>query len=135
MDEDKSQSIAYTRFDARTAAALDQRVVSLESNVSNLIKAIEKLNTSFESLARSLMHSEKTNWPLFVSVVAVAITLIAGLGWMWIRPLESRIERIETNRYSIQDEPQNVRIDLLKEEMERQNQQIERLRNQVKNAQ
>jgi HAMP domain-containing protein len=120
-------AISYTRLDARTAAVLEQRVVSLESNIQSLVKSMEKLDESFERLTKALTQSEKTNWPLFISILAVSMTLFAGVGWVWLRPFETRIERIENNRFSTQDPSQNIQI-------EQNKQEIERLRNRVNNA-
>jgi hypothetical protein len=46
---------------------------------------MEKLDESFERLTKVLTQSEKTNWPLFVSILAVSMTLFAGIGWIWLR--------------------------------------------------
>ena len=124
---DEKDAIAYTKLDARTAAVLDQRVLSLEKNVAALIMSIEKLNTSFEKLALGLSQSEKTNWPNMVAISGLFITVIAGLWFLAINPLENRISRIEDNRFSTEDGPQNVKIENLARE-------IERLRNQVKHG-
>jgi hypothetical protein len=120
MTDDDKQSIGYTRLDARVAGILEQRVASLEAK-------IDVLNAALEKTTAALSKSEKTDWPTFVAIAAVVATVVGGLGYITISPMDSRIERIENNRYSSQDAPQNVKIELIERE-------IERLRNKVRDG-
>lgn len=74
----------------RNTNNLDTRVASLETDMANLVRSVDRLGESFERLASKV--GAGTNWGVLGTWSAVLLTIFGGIGWLTITPITKIIE-------------------------------------------
>ena len=81
------------------------RVATLESDVSNLVRSVERIGESVDRLNSRMVAGKSTNWGALAAWSTVLVSVIGGLGYLAIVPLRAGVER------------NNMRAEMLSQEM------------------
>lgn len=107
---------------------LDSRVAALESDMSNLIRSVDRLNQSIDGMSQRVSASGATNWGVLGTWTAVLVTVIGGLGTLALLPVRERMlevdSRLELHRNELGHPATLVSLQALKEDYEETKDQL-----------
>jgi len=110
--------------DVRTLGAdvklMGERIVGVESGISNLGRSFDRFYQSFEKSSTNQRELQRTQWPVIFGTVSILLILGGALGSGYLRD-QNRIEKdvtvIKSKRISENDPVQDARIKDLEEEV------------------
>lgn len=79
--------------------SLDRKVAALEADVQNLNTAVSRLTTTIQNLADQLNKNSSTNWSVLAAWSAVIISILGGLGYLAMNPVQNKVFQIEHRFY------------------------------------
>lgn len=81
------------------SSSLDEKVASLETDVNNLNRNMSRLTEAVQMLTDKITQQSSTNWNVLAAWSAVIISILGGLGYLALSPLQREMVRIESRFY------------------------------------
>lgn len=105
-----------------SADSLDQKVAALESDVQNLSRNMGRLTEAVQALSDKFSQANSTNWSVLAAWSAVIISILGGLGYLALTPLQRGFYQVEQRFYLHEHngghEEMKIKVHALKERVQ-----------------
>jgi len=81
---------------------IDSRVTALESDMTNVVRAVDRMSDILDRLSSRMAVG--TNWGVLGTFAGVIISVVAGVGYLSLRPLRGDLDNLRAVQLRYQTE-------------------------------